>query len=441
VRSTHLIAFTVAALGSVVSSALAQGPVAAAPEPVVVAEPSAQQPQIDELRRRIEILAEEVEQLRSADLPELEMDKERQRALGLAPSAAAAYRRPTEGASLAGYGEMLLENFAGENESGMGSAPTTRLDFLRAVLYTGYRFSDRFLFNSEIEVEHGNEIFVEFAYVDFMISEQLSLRGGLLLAPLGLVNEFHEPTVFIGARRPETEQRILPSTWRENGAGLLATLGRVNVRAYVLNGLNASGFTSAGLRGGRQRGVQARAANLAFAGRVDVTPVPGIFAGIGVYKGGSGQDAIVVDGARLAIDNTIAEVHGQAELRGFDVRALYARAGVGDARRLSTALRLPSTAPVAERMEGGYIQLGYDVLSQIGSRLSVSPYVRLEQVDTQRRVPAGFTRDLARDGGYRTIGVELKPIANVVLKTEYQVISNEAGTGRNQFNINLGYAF
>jgi hypothetical protein len=145
--------------------------------------------------------------------------------------------------SFAGYGEMLLENFNSANESGAGGAPTTRLDLLRAVLYAGYRFTDKFLFNSEIEVEHGNEIFVEFAYVDYLINENLSLRGGLLLLPVGLVNEFHEPNVFLGAKRPETEQRIISSTWRENGAGLVASFGIVNLRAYLTNGMNGVGFT------------------------------------------------------------------------------------------------------------------------------------------------------------------------------------------------------
>jgi hypothetical protein len=69
------------------------------------------------------------------------------------------------------------------------------------------------------------------------------------------------------------------------------------------------------------------------------------------------------------------------------------------------------------------------------------PYIRLEHVDTQDRVPIGFTRDASRDGSFRTLGVEIKPIANVVLKTEYQWVRNAAGTGRNQFNVNLGYAF
>ena len=212
--------------------------------------------------------------------------------------------------AFAGYGEMLLENFAAENESGARNAPTTRLDFLRAILYAGYRFNDRFLFNSEIEVEHGNEIFVEFAYLDYMVNDNLSLRGGMLLLPLGLVNEFHEPTVFIGSKRPETEQRILPTTWRENGAGVLGSFGRVNFRAYIVNGLNGALFTSAGLRPGRQKGANARAANMAFAGRLDVTPLSGVFAGVGLYHGGSGQDAVVLGGERLDVGTTIAEVHG-----------------------------------------------------------------------------------------------------------------------------------
>ena len=212
--------------------------------------------QIDELRRRIEVLAAEVEQLRSGETPEIALSDERRRSLGLAPSAAATYRRASEGVSFAGYGEMLLENFNSENESGAGSAPTTRLDFLRAILYAGYRFNDKFLFNSEIEVEHANEILVEFAYLDYLVNDHLTVRGGMLLLPLGLVNEFHEPTVFLGAKRPDTEQRILPTTWRENGAGVLGSAGIVNFRAYVTNGLRGAAFTSAGLRGGRQRGVE-----------------------------------------------------------------------------------------------------------------------------------------------------------------------------------------
>lgn len=434
-----LTAVVTAGLLSSASTVLAQDSSPVEPAPAAVADSA--QTQVDELRRQVEILAQEVEKLRAGDEAVIEISDERRRALGLAPSAAAAYRRANQGVSFAGYGEMLLENFAGDNESGAGNAPTTRLDFLRAVIYTGYRFNDRFLFNSEIEVEHGNEIFVELAYVDFLVNQHLTLRGGLLLVPLGLVNEFHEPNVFLGAKRPETEQRILPTTWRENGAGVLGSAGPVSYRVYFVNGLNGSGFTSAGVRGGRQRGIQARAANMAVAGRVDVTMLPGVFAGVGMYRGGSGQDTIVVNGERLDINNTVTELHGQAQFRGFDLRALYARSWVDDAGALSRALNLAVTAPVGERMQGGYVQAGYNVVSQTSATIGLMPYIRLEHVDTQDRVPVGFTRDRSRDGMFTTLGFEIKPVPQIALKTEYQWIRNEAGTGRNQFNLNLGYAF
>ena len=437
-----------AALGFVAVPADAQiaepssGPDATTSEEQPQAQASPQTAEMEELRRQLAVLAGEVEKLRSGEPEEVEVSDERRQALGLAPSAVGVYRRASPGVSFAGYGEMLLENFNSTNEAGAGGgAPTTRLDLLRAVLYAGYRFTDKFLFNSEIEVEHGNEIFVEFAYVDYLINENLSLRGGLLLLPVGLVNEFHEPNVFLGAKRPETEQRIIPSTWRENGAGLIGSFGIVNLRAYLTNGMNGAGFTSAGLRGGRQRGVQARAANMAFSGRADVTPVPGVLAGVALYHGGSGQEQVVLNGEQLDLTTTIAELHGQVQIRGLDVRGLFAQASVDEAGAASVALRLPLTAPIAERMQGGYLQVGYNVLSQSNSNVAVTPYARFEHVDTQHRVPPLFVRDLTRDGDFKTLGLEVKPIPNVVVKAEYQWITNAANTGRNQVNVNLGYSF
>ena len=398
--------------------------------------------QVEELRRRLDVLAQEVERLRSGEEDEVEISDERRRALGLAPSAAATYRRRSQGISFAGYGELLAENYANENESGAAGAPTTKFDMLRAVLYTGYRFDDKFVFNSEIEVEHGNQIFVEFAYIDYLATENLTFRGGLVLIPLGLVNEFHEPNVFLGAKRPETESRIIPSTWRENGGGVLASFGRVNLRGFITNGFNGAGFTSAGLRGGRQRGIEARAADLAFSGRADVTPIPGVFAGVGFYNGNSGQEQVVLDGERLDVGTKVVEVHGQAQMRGLDLRALWAQATIEDADLVSRAIRGTAvTAPIADTMQGWYVQVGYNVLSQTTTPVAVTPYFRYEQVDTQHEIPAGYIRDVTRDGDFTTFGVDFKPIPNVVVKTEYQWLTNATGTGRNQFNLNLGYSF
>ena len=402
----------------------------------------AQQPDIDELRRRIDLLAEEVERLRSGEESQTGLSADEARAIGLAPSAAATYGRG-QGVSIAGYGEMLYENFAGENQAGAPTGRGTQFDFLRAILYAGYRFSDKFLFNSEIEVEHAKEVFVEFAYIDYQAAEHVGVRGGMLLVPMGLVNEFHEPTVFLGAERPVTETRIIPSTWRENGGGVYGSFDRVSFRAYVVNGFDGSNFSSNGVRGGRQKGGRAKASDMAFTGRVDVTPTPGVFLGASVYRGGAGQGDISVDDRELDVRTTIVDVHGQARMRGVDVRGLFAQSRIGEAAELNQALGLSGPSGVAERMQGGYVQVGYDVLSQTGPAggVALTPYVRYEQVDTQDRMPVGYERSLATDNTFVTLGVELKPIPNVVVKVDHAWVRNDADTGVNQFNLNMGYAF
>ena len=388
---------------------------------------------VEELERRIELLAEEVERLRSGEA-EIELTDDEVRALGLAPSAAAAYRRES-GVSIAGYGEMLYENYSSDK--------TSQFDYLRAILYAGYRFNDKFIFNSEIEVEHAREIFVEFAYVDYLATDNFGLRGGMLLIPMGLVNEFHEPTVFLGAERPVTERSIIPSTWRENGGGVYFADDRFSVRAYVVNGLDGLAFSSSGVRGGRQKGGKAKANDMAFTGRVDFTPTPGVFFGASFYTGGSGQGDVVVDETEYGVRTSIFDVHAQAQVRGFDVRGLFAQANLADTERLNQVLGLTGSNAVGDTMRGGYVQLGYDLLSQLPAAggVGLTPYLRFEQVDTQAAVAAGFTRNPSRNNRYVTFGVELKPIPGVVVKVDHMWVSNAADSGVNQFNVNVGYAF
>ena len=405
-------------------------------------QPQGQQTQttsIEELQRQVDVLAQEVERMRSGE-PEVEVTVDRARSLGLGSSASSVYRK-AQGVSISGYGEMLYENFASRDEADVARKQGTQLDFLRAVLYFGYRFNEKFLFNSEIELEHANEVSVEFAYVDYMAHQALTLRGGMLLIPMGLTNEFHEPNAFIGAKRTETESRIIPSTWRENGFGIVGSAGKLSYRAYVVNGLNAAGFTSDGLRGGRQKGARARASDPGFVGRIDATPIPGALLGGSVYVGNSAQDQYTVAGEDLDVKTTIGEVHGQVQIRGFDLRGLYARATLNDVAALNTARGLTGANGIAEMMDGGYAQLGYNVLSQVSEQSSLIPFYRFERFNTQARTAPGFTASPATDRKYHSFGVQFHPISNVSVKSDYQWIRNEASTGLSQFNISLGYNF
>ena len=437
-----LTGFLVAVLLAVPAASLAQGPTPVEPDPVTTGEEEAEEEEAEEeeqedLARRVDLLAEELERLRSGE-GEIELTDDQARARGLAPSAAAVFRA-NQGLSIAGYGEFLYENYADTKQNGSPGGKIPQFDALRAIIYTGYRFNDKWVLNTEVEIEHAKEAYLEFAYVDYAATENFGFRGGLLLVPMGLVNEFHEPTVFMGTERPFTENKIIPSTWRENGAGIYGAWDKVSFRLYTVNGFKGEKFSSKGLRGGRQKGYKAKADNMATTGRIDITPTPGVFFGTSFYKGGSAQGTL----GDADLGTTIVDVHGQVQIRGFDFRGLYAKANIDDAVAFNKANNLEGSNGLAEELEGGYIIIGYNVLSQtsdIGGP-AFTPYIKFERVDTQASMPVGYNRSLSTLNNFRTIGFEFKPIPNVVIKVDHMWVTNKANSGLNQFNVNLGYGF
>jgi hypothetical protein len=359
---------------------------------------------------------------------------------GLGPAASKIYRTD-RGLSIGGYGELLYQKFDSERDNGTDSGRTDTFDLLRGVLYFGYKFNDRWLLNTEIEYEHaGGEVSVEFAYIDYLWRPEASLRGGLLLVPMGFINELHEPTVFLGANRPDIERLIIPTTWRENGFGLFGEAGPVSYRTYVVNGFRGAGFTAAGLRGGRQKGNQAKAEDFAWVGRLDFTGVPGLLVGGSAYVGDSGQDLETSGGDGISVGTSLIEGHLEWRWRGLEFRALGVQAELDDVADLNRALGLTGNQSVGEKLQGYYLQLGYDVLAGRGDRALI-PYVRWETYNTQDEVPAGFRANPANDIEVLTLGLALKPIEQIILKIDHQNYDNAAGTGVDQLNVLLGYVF
>jgi hypothetical protein len=397
--------------------------------------------QVQELERRIDLLAAEIEKQRTGGAVEADTTAG---VYGFAPAASKVYRT-AKGVSIGGYGEAVYENYARENQSGSASGRTDQFDFVRQILYVGYKFSDRILFNSELEFEHastgkGGEASVEFGYLDLKLSDRVGVRAGMLLVPMGFLNELHEPPIFHGARRPEVEQAILPSTWRENGAGVFGSTGPFEWRAYAVASLQSGGFTAAGIRGGRQSGARSKAEDLAFTARADFTGVGGLLLGAALFTGGTGQDAIQ-DGLAIGGRLTLVDVHAQYERRGLQLRALYVRGSLDDVALINLKNGLTGSRSVGEAQYGFYVQAAYDVLARRAGRWSLTPFVRYERLDTQDDVPAGFVADPANDRTAWTAGAGVKPLPNVVFKADYQWFRNAAQTGVGQLNLALGYLF
>jgi hypothetical protein len=406
---------------------------------------------IADLVRRVDVLTDEVSTLRTqVAVPE---EPELKSAYGFGPAASKVYG-VQRGISIGGYGEANYINFIGDEED----TDLDRSDALRTVLYLGYKFTDRIVFNSEIEFEHGTtsnvnngagsgSVAVEFAALDFMWRPEMNFRAGHLLVPMGFVNEIHEPPFFYGVQRPETEVRILPSTWHENGVGVFGNLGEtVEYRFYTLAGFNAQNFTDAGVRSGRQQGNRSLSEDFAFVTRVDWTPdlLPGFLLGGAVYVGDSGQDVEVAGGDVPDSRLWIFEGHTQYQNGPFHARGLFAFSSLSDARELNTVLARPVDAAIADEMLGGYAEVAYDVYPLLfGDEMrQLEPFIRVEYVDTQYDVPDGFVANRDRANWIHAGGVNFYPHANVVLKVEYRNINTRGqGERADELGLGMGFAF
>lgn len=397
--------------------------------------------QQEELARRIELVAGELERIELGKVaPEANQSR-----YGLGPAASKIYNT-LEGLSIGGYGELIYENFR--------NSDTSEADFLRGIVYVGYKFNDKWLLNTEIEIEHVDEIFLEFAYLDYLARPEINARVGLLLIPMGFVNELHEPTTFYSVKRPAIETVIMPSTWRENGFGIFGDLGPISYKTFVVAGFDGQDFAAGGLRGGRQKGGRSKADDFAFVTRLDYSPAPGMQFGGSFYYGNAGQDTQFQQAERVpgtpgavvelpSVRTQIAEAHIQLEAKGARFRGLVVQADLGDTAELNNALELTGAASVGKELQGGYLELGYDVWSAINpsSGQSVSPFVRWESYDTQADVPDGFLSDPKNDVQITTYGVAWQPLPNIIFKADYQNVNNGAGSGVNQFNLGMGYIF
>ena len=383
---------------------------------------------------------------------------------GFGPAASRVYRS-AGGPSIGGYGEMLFEKSDRTRENGTLSNASARADLLRAVFYIGHKFSPTLLFNSEIEFKHAGikdeaevavdplsgqgeaelsgEVVMEFAYIDWQVRRGLGLRAGKLLVPMGLVNEQHEPPVFPGARRPDTERLIIPSTWAAAGAGFYGeTAQGLEWRAYLVEGLDASHFDAArAVREGRQNASQSVFTHPALSARLDWKGTPGLLIGGSGYTGDSWQQAQPA-GAALSARVTLLDAHARWQWNGLELRGLYATGTLADAGALSDALALTGTERLGKRFFGGYAEALFDVAPRLwpGTSYMLAPYVRAESLDTQDDVEGGSNDD-ALERTIFTFGVAAKPHPNVVVKADREQRSNGADTETSRWNVALGWLF
>lgn len=360
------------------------------------------------------------------------------REASLPPEPGVAEREDKGLTSIYGYGEMHFNApKGGDNE----------IDFHRLVLGISHEFSDRIHFKSEVDFEHGfSEPYIEYAYLDFELNSAVNFRAGSVLVPMGFINEFHEPPVFFSVERSTVDARIIPTTWPEGAVGVYGSpTPGLNYRLYLVSGLNATagfmkdtGFSAQnGLRGGRQKVAEATAEDVGAAGRVEYTGFPGLKLGASGYRAGADQGKI--PGAKVVV--TMWDADAQFRAGGLDVQGLYVQTKIDDAAAVNLFKGLTGTESIGEQMFGWYVVLGYHLVRWMPNDRDLVPFIRYEQLDTQNKVPSGFSRNPANELNIVTAGLAYYPEERVVLKADYQRLEDGADRRTKQFNLGMGYMF
>lgn len=351
--------------------------------------------------------------------------------------------------TLGGYGEFVFNKQPGKDSA---------FEARRFVLFLFSPLNDHISVATEIEWEHGGtplrqngqlglgEVLLEFAVVDVKLWDFLTLRGGILLMPIGRLNVNHDAPSLEFTDRPLMHRSIIPTTWWETGAGLTgrASAGPVlfSYELYAVNGLTSAISRTDGLRGARGSVLEDNNGDKGFTGRLSMyyyRPrgrfVPTVEIGASGYTGEydrSGHRVHLVAGD-LLVRNAYLELAGE-----------YARAfidpGFDDDYALSTRQAVPTG------MQGFYVELrGRLPLRLLVPRLKVLPLwlgeasllvaLRYEEVDPDLLQRNEF------DQRRLSVGLNFRLSAAFVWKHELQFTVNDAGGVRREINEDpaLGY--
>lgn len=319
-----------------------------------------------------------------------------------------------------------------------------RPDFHRFVLLFGHSFSDRIKFWSELELEHSlveggfesGEVALEQAYLDFLVKPYLNFRAGMLLTPMGIVNERHEPPSFNGVERPFVETVIIPTTWRELGFGLTGDLGRgFRYRTYMGSSLDASRFDAEfGISEGKTSGLDSSFRNPAKMGRLEYAGVRRLMLGTSFYSGHAGFNT---PGVNPLV--SIAEFDGRYSYRRMDFRGLFAQTWISRTAQLNqlTEQQTGVNPNVGKQLRGYYFEPAFHILPRRTGK-DIILFSRYERYNTQHRMAAGFVPLQQFDRSAWFAGVTYKPTPDVALKFDYVFNRNRSSVVRAVDGINLG---
>ncbi len=312
-------------------------------------------------------------------------------------------------------------------------------DAKRIVALFGYQFNRNTQFVTEWELEHADEIFLEQAFIKHKLTSNNALKAGMILIPMGIINENHEPNNFFSVDRPIIDKNLVPTTWRDIGIGITGLFPDYDLRyqAFLVNGLlsykDGKGIYNGinNYRSGRQKGSKTIMSGLpAFSGQIEYFGFPSGKLGLSVYSGASNSDAY--DGAQrgsevadfadsTSVYTNMLGLHFKYDFDRSAVKAqvIYAHNSGVDEYNESVSTDLGSSAL------GMYVEAGYF----LNTRKSWLAFGRFSLLDNDFSEDSNLVR--VYTGGFNYF-----PTNGAVFKMEGQW--NTQSLSDNIFQINTG---
>ena len=322
--------------------------------------------------------------------------------------------------SLHGYAELHYNNIKDKE---------AQVDFHRFVLEIEHEFNDSIRFFSELELEHSiaghdqvGEFELEQAFVQIDVDNNSAISVGLILLPIGIINETHEPPAFYGVERNLVEKNIIPASWWE--AGVMYSANNATGISYDLaihSGLAVNGTAGdakfGDIRSGRQKVAKAGADELAATFRIKYTGIAGLELASSLHY----QSDITQSRADAIDDATLIEAHAIWNQGAFTAKALAADWSLNG----NNLAKLKSQS-------GNYIEVSYKLNEKTGV------FTRASTFDYQKK---GSTSSSYVNNAKQTdLGLNYWVHEDVVFKFDYQLQNNAAGDS-DGFNLGLGLRF
>ena len=344
--------------------------------------------------------------------------------------------------TIGGYGELHW-NKSYDND---GNMTKNTLDFHRFIIFTGYNFDTHWSFKSELEIEHnmidGNgdydgEVELEQAYVNYH-SEYFGFQAGVLLPTVGLINEYHEPPLFLSVERPLYNKYIIPTTWFANGFSIYGSLSDFKWRFALLEDLDGSKIEN-GIRAARGKGYKTTGYDLVKNFSLSYSGYPGLRLGFSTTINNAPESFNDDGTVSSSIGITLTEFNAKFEKNNF-----YSVFEYGTINYDTSNFIVSEDDPNTDENEynnfnfgkssGYYIDFGYNIGSILGVD-KLMPWIRLSNVSRDENNESMIT-DLQR------IGLTWWPTDQIAFKIDYAKLMVKADSNStSEFNLGVGYNF